>query len=107
MATKRSSKATFWWRHVTKYKASGQSRAEYCREHRLKIHQLAYHVRQLNKQVGRDQNPFAKVKVADTPSVHRSAAARLVLVNGVAVEFENGADPAWIARLVAAVGGGQ
>lgn len=107
MASKRSSKAAFWWRHVTKFKASGQSRAEYCRERGLKIHQLAYHIGVHNKQAGRDQSPFAQVVVADVPSTHRGGSARLVTPSGVAVEFDAGADPAWIARLVVAVGGGR
>lgn len=107
MASKSSGKAAFWWRHITRYKASGQSRAEYCRKHGLKIHQLAYHVGVHNKLAGTDQSSFAEVVVADVPSTHRGTAARLVMAGGAALEFEAGADPAWIAGLIAAVGGGR
>ena len=104
MASKRPSKATFWRQHVAKYRASGQSRADYCRQHGLKLHQLAYHVGVRNKQAPIGESAFAQVVVASPPMPHAST-ARLLVGGGVAVEFDSGCDPTWVARLVAAVGG--
>lgn len=103
MSSKRSTKSTFWQQHVLKYKASGQSRPVYCRRHGLKLHQLAYYVCIYNKKLASQEGGFARVVVAEPagPASH----ARLMISGGMSLEFDSGADPAWVARLIAAVGG--
>ena len=106
MASKKSDKAVFWRQHISKYRASGQTRAAYCRQHGLKLHRLAYHVGKQSK-VGLSGSSFAEVAIADVPVQTGRGGARLLVGGGVAVEFDAGTDPAWVARLVAAVGGRQ
>lgn len=106
MASKKSGSTVFWRQHISKYRASGQTRAEYCRQHGIKLHQLAYQVVQHNK-MGPEESGFAKVAVTDAPVAPCRSGARLLVGGGIAVEFDAGTDPAWVARLVAAVGGRQ
>ncbi len=105
MASRISRRAAFWRQHIAKYQASGESRVEYCRRHGLKVHQLAYQVGLHNKATPEEQSSFAQVVLADAPQAARRSGARLVVGSDVAIEFDSGTDPAWVARLVAAVGG--
>jgi len=105
MRLRDSSKASFWRHHVMKYKASGQTRIEYCRHHGLKVDQLAYRIGQYNRDEPSESNGFAQVVVAESPSINHTGCARLIVSSGVVIEFSAGTDPGWIARLVLAVGG--
>lgn len=105
MASKNSSKGAFWREHVLKYKASGLRRSEYCRKHGLGLHQLAYQVGLYNKGSAAEPSSFAKVLVAEPPAAPRQTGARLLLGGGMAIEFDAGSDPDWVARFIAAVGG--
>ena len=108
MIIEKSDQATFWQQHVGKFKASGQSRAAYCREQGLKDHQLAYHLGQLVKGKGPvHASSFVQVAVAEAPPPPstRPSCVRLVVGRSAAMEFDTSVDPVWVARLVAAVGG--
>lgn len=105
MASKNSGKAAFWREHVVRYKASGQTRVEYCRKHGLMFHQLAYQIGLHNKRTPDEQSSFSQVVLADAPTTGYRSGARLLVGGGLTVEFDTGTDPAWVARLVTAVGG--
>lgn len=105
MASKKPDK-TFWLQHIARYKASDLTRAAYCREHGLKIHQLAYHFYQTGKARATDKgSDFARVVLAKSPPSASARGARLLMDGKIALEFDAGVDPAWVACLVAAVGG--
>jgi hypothetical protein len=108
MATKTTDRATFWDRHRKNFHASGLSRRAYCREHGLKVHQLAYQLGRAGKQrAATGKAAFARVVATDPGAVGAKGAARLCFGDGVALELDCGADPAWIAQVIAAVGGGR
>ena len=103
MALKKSDLRIFWEQHRSKYNTSGLTRTAYCREHGLKLHQLAYHLRQAGKADRGQKSGFAKIIVKSLPQVSVRACARLIIGGGV-MEFDPGIDPTWVARLISAVG---
>ncbi|MBV9955220.1 MAG: hypothetical protein JOZ70_08210 [Pseudolabrys sp.] len=104
MAIKTPDRAAFWQRHLENFQASGLKRSAYCREHGLKLHQLAYHLNRAGKMPAAEA-AFARVAVAPAVPVARFGAARLCVGGDVTLEFDSGSDPAWIAQVVTAVGG--
>ena len=107
MAIKNSDRAIIWQQHLDKFRASGLSRGAYCREHGLKLHQLAYQIDRGGKAKASGKGAFARVVVpeATVKTAARSTTARLCFGGGVALELDAGADPVWIARVIAHVGG--
>ena len=106
MATKNSDRTAFWRPHLAKFRASGLSRGAYCREHGLKVHQLAYQLDRRSKLTGGGESAFARVITKVPPFVVTvSRTARLVLPGGVSMDVDTSTDPAWVASLVVAVGG--
>lgn len=108
MAIKSSGRTAFWHQHLKDFGASGLSRRAYCREHGLKVHQLAYQLDRASKTAkAAAKSAFARVALpAAAPEVEERAAC-LVFGGGVRLELDGGADPAWIAQVIAAVGGGR
>ena len=107
MAIKNSERAAFWQQHLDNFRASGLSRGAYSREHGLKIHQLGYQLDRRSKTKAASTGAFARV-VAAEPSARvetKSVAARLCFGTDVALEVDAGTDPAWVARLIAHIGG--
>jgi hypothetical protein len=108
MAIKNSDKAAFWQQHLADFRASGLSRVTYCREHGLKVHQLGYQLdRAGNAAKAKAKSAFARVALPKVAARAEQRAARLVFGGGICLELDGGADAAWIAELVAAVGGAQ
>ena len=106
MATRNSDQTIQWQEHLDKYKASGQSRRAYCRDHGLKLHQLAYRLDRLRTKPASKTSAFVRVVTASAVApVPNRFAARLIFGGGIALELDSGMDPAWLARLVAHVGG--
>lgn len=107
MAIKNSDRAAFWQQHLDKFRTSGLSRGAYCREHGLKVHQLGYQLDRAGKTKAASKGAFARVVAAEPAAkvAARSVAARLCFGRDVALEIDAGTDPAWIARLIAHVGG--
>lgn len=108
MAVKNSDQRAYWQQHLEGFRASGLSRSAYCREHGLKVHQLAYQLNRGGKAKAAGQAAFARVVAAAPVEVAASnCAARLIFGGGVSLEVTPGADPAWMACLIAHVGGGK
>lgn len=108
MTTKGIDRAAFWQQHCAAFQASGLSRKSYCSEHGLKLHQLSYQldrISKLTKDVGK--SVFARVVTSDPKPASGRVAARLVFGGGVALELDSGADPSWIAQVIAQVGGAR
>jgi hypothetical protein len=104
MAIKTPDRAAFWRQHLEKFRASGLTRNAYCRERGLKLHQLAYQLDRASK-MPVDKAAFARVALAPHLAVARASAARLCFGGDVSLEVDAGSDPAWIAQVIAAVGG--
>ncbi len=104
---KKGERKMFWHRHVSAFRASGQTRVAYCREHGLKAHQLDYRLNRAGKRVSASKSAFARVITAEVPApaVPKAAAVRLCFRDGMVLELEAGIDPAWIARLIAHIRG--
>lgn len=97
-----------WLEHVAARKASGESRAAYCRKHGLLYHQLRdWECRNgsaAKTSMADKRSPF--VRVERTPA-SPAGGVRLTLPGGVGLELAEGFDAAQVARLVAAIGGGR
>lgn len=104
MAIKTPDRAAFWRQHLRSFRASDLTRGAYCRQHGLKVHQLAYQLDRAGKKPA-DKAVFARVALAAPAAVARTAAARLRFGGDVALELDSGSDPVWIAQVIAAVGG--
>jgi len=108
MAIKSSARATFWQQHLAEFRASGLSRGAYCREHGLKVHQLAYQLDRAGKTAKEvAKSAFARVALPTASPGSQQRGARLVFGSGIRLELDGGADPAWIAQVITAVGGGR
>jgi hypothetical protein len=107
MVIKNGDRKMFWQRHVAAFRASGQTRVAYCREQGLKVHQLGYRLDRTGMGSSVGKSAFARVVATETAArvVVKGAAARFSFGGGVALELDTGTDPAWIARLIAHVGG--
>ena len=104
MAIKTPDRAAFWRQHLKDFQASGLTRGAYCRQHGLKLHQLSYQLDRAGKRPA-DKSAFARVALAAPVAAGRPVAARLCFGSEVALELGTGSDPAWIAQVIAAVGG--
>ena len=106
MAVKNSNQVAFWQQHLEKFRGSGLSRGAYCREHGLKAHQLSYQLDRGGKTKAASKAAFARVvTTAPASEATGTCAARLIFGGGISLEVSSGADPAWMARLIAHVGG--
>jgi hypothetical protein len=106
MAIKTPDRAAFWQQHRENFRASGLTRSAYCREHGLKLHQLGYQLDRAGKTPAA-KAAFARVALAPPVAVARTVAARLCFGGDVTLELDAASDPAWIAQVIAAVGGGR
>jgi len=93
----------FWRDLIERWKASGQSVAAFCAAHR--VSQATFYTwrkRLTNRTRGTTPSApaFAPVRVVADPM------AEVVLQNGLIVRVPATTDPATVARLVAALGGG-
>lgn len=103
MVSKNHDRKTFWQEHISRYKASGMSRPEYCGEHGLKVSQLAYHFSRRDRA---KQKAFAEVITTNAKMpVRPTSASRLMCGGGVVLELEAGSDPFWLAQLIRQIGG--
>ncbi|MDQ3232481.1 MAG: hypothetical protein M3Q07_11720 [Pseudobdellovibrionaceae bacterium] len=103
MTSNKSPSTASWQQHISDQRKSGKSRKSYCETHGLKLHQFNYYLRSIDANRKRT-SAFSRVLVSEPP-VHQPAstasAARLVLDKNMVLEFGDGADPEWIARVVA------
>lgn len=99
MKTKRDETHAAWAEHLKKWRQSGQTRLEYCRESGIKDHQLRYWASRL-AEGGTSPGAFAQVVADRTAAVPTlGGAARLVLPSGAIIEFSSAAEPSWIGRV--------
>ena len=93
-------RAAYWYPHVRQYKASGMSRKEYCKQHKIKLNRLAYWTVQMAKH---GSSAFVPVEVLrpEPPRTTPTAIAdvRVVLRDGTMIEARGG-DLSALAKMV-------
>ena len=102
-------KQQFWLKHVKACRESEQSMREYARIHDLDPASF-YSAKSVLRQKGIIESTasgkpplFQRARVAEARSLGR---CRMVLPTGVALEFDAGTDPAWVAQLVRSLSAG-
>lgn len=99
MKMKRDETRAAWADHLKKWRQSGLTRLEYCRDSGVKDHQLRYWAGRL-AMGGSKPTAFAKAVVGAAPTAPVSVGgARLVLLGGAVIEFSCTVDPSWIGRV--------
>lgn len=92
-----------WQAHLAALKKSGLSRAEYCRQHQLSYHALAYWYRKLAKPVVEETT---LVPVTLSPSIRMNSVPsapsplKIILPNKIAVEVSDNFSPTTLTRLL-------
>lgn len=99
-----------WQEHADRFRKSGLSRLEYCRENGIKDHQFRYWIPRLLEKQSAKKSGFAKAVVSEEPTfakqeIKNGVDARLTAGSGTILEFHSSADPRWIALIVSAIGG--
>lgn len=100
-----TAKQQFWFEHLKACAASGQSMRDYAEHHELDITAFyGWKARLRDKGLiegTREARPrlFRKASVTGV-ALHR---CRVMLPTGLALEFDAGAEPAWVADLVRAL----
>jgi hypothetical protein len=105
----------FWDSHIKKYRASGLSQQKYCEENGLNAKSLSNQI-YFRSKAAKEKQPKPKeptgfiravvektfeTKEHSAPS--RQAVARLTTSSGMVLEFDAGASPEWIGRLLKVV----
>jgi hypothetical protein len=90
-----------WRRLVASLKASGLSRAEFCRRRRLNYHTMTYWLKRLGGSDGaEDNNARASFVEVSLPAVVASATYEVVLGSGRVIRLGAAFDDEAVARLV-------
>lgn len=100
MTGTRAKKRATWAKHVSAWRASGQTPTGYCRRHNLKVHQLTYWVRVFEEApevVPATPSKFIPVQLA---SSSMSAGLTLHLTNGLRLEGIHGENLPVVRELV-------
>jgi hypothetical protein len=100
---RRASKARSWEKHITAWRSSGLSQAEYCRNNGLVKSQFWYWRKRFD-QSDTHQVTFVPVSVPSIRPSQQSGAIRVITPNGYRIELENGFDPNGMRALIDAVG---
>ncbi len=100
-------KQRVWLDHIRACEQSGQSMRQYAKAHELNVTAFYNWKSTLRRKGVLGDNParprlFQKARVVDGRGLGR---CRVVLPTGVALEFDNSTEPAWVAELVRALAG--
>ena len=93
--------------HITRWRASGLSRAAYCRQHGLVYHTTRSWIRSIDTPEGSPPSASGFIEVLRpaaviTPSPEISTAI-VSWPTGATLRIPTGIDPQWIGRIIAAV----
>jgi len=101
-------KRRYWRTHISSWRASRVSQAEYCRRHELKFHQFVYWRRKFTP---KPSGPISLVQVSAaaveraTGFVPPPAALRVALAPDLCIEVFAGFDPPTLQQVVMALRG--
>ena len=98
-------KYQYWQPHISAWKQSGISQADFCRRHGLNIKIFGYWKRKLCRRPD-DGVSFVPVtiKPSHISSVKSGALLRLIAGNGLSIEIGDGFNPATLRLLLDAIG---
>ena len=97
--TSRAERRAYWQSHIAGWKASGQSKQAYCREHDLNPASFYRWHRILRDES--DYSPFIPLRLP--LAVANRYAIELRLADGRELRIGGDADPLWVAQLVRAL----
>ena len=89
--------------HVTRWRASGLSRAAYCREHGLAYHNFLSWTKQSAVPTRAEPSGFIEVLRPAVSTAEHASLATLTLPSGIILRVAAGMDADWIGRVIAAV----
>ena len=93
-------KQEYWQHHIKQWSQSGQSQAEYCRQHHLKVKSFNYFKSRLKKEIF----PVKFVQVPVEP-VQMPSFLKLNIDSGFQVEIPDGFSQATLAKVLQVIGG--
>lgn len=95
----------FWQRMILAHEVSGLSQRAFCEHHKLKHSSFQYWLSLLRKEKrSQSDQSTALVQVQLSPSESSSTSIEARLRNGVALHFSEGTNPAYLSRLISALG---
>lgn len=111
MTTRKRTRAK-WERHVTAWRLSGQTQAQYCKEHGLHPASLSHWARKLPSQQGDAFEPaFIPVELHQLPAAPVAAPAEgvgcpiaVLTCGGAELVIDAAVSPEWLAALMREVG---
>lgn len=90
-----------WKSHIESQRRSGLSRAVYCREHNLKLHQFNYFLGKHERLNNSKPSGFARVLVKEPMEpAAPPAGLRLLVGRDLCLAINPPTDPVWIAALI-------
>ena len=99
-------KRSYWKQHIDSWQETGLTQTEYCRQHKLKHHQLVYWKKRFLKAT--TDVSFVPIKLEDLlemPAAPESAPLSLLINNHLKVEIRPGFDAQLLRQLIFALRG--
>ena len=89
-----------WEQRIADYRASGLTRAQWCRQNGLKDHQLKYWIKRIEGSTAQSKSSttWASVVMVDSPSHEESFIQ--VKIGGCSIEVKQGFNPSLFADVV-------
>ena len=95
-----------WKRHIESWQETGLTQTEYCRQHDLKLHQMAYWKKRFSKtEAGISFVPLKLEDLVDIPVHPDRAAICLVINNHFKIEIRPGFDTQLLRQVIFALRG--
>ena len=91
-------KRRIWQGHIEAFRASGMTRAAFCRLHGLKLHQFIYWKKRFNKSCSASVS-LVEVKLPRV-CAQPQASLRVVVGAGRRIEVDRGFDPVTLVQLI-------
>ncbi len=99
-------KRSYWRQHIDSWQETGLTQAEYCRQHNLKHHQLAYwRKRFLKAETDVSFVPLKLENLLDLPTCQDQTSLTLIINNQFKIEIRAGFDAQLLQQLIFALRG--
>lgn len=97
-------KHQFWQLHISAWKQSGMSQADFCRRHGLNIKIFGYWKRKLVSKLEDVGFVPVSIKPSHSASLKYGSSLKIVTGNGLSVEVSDGFNPATLRMLLDTIG---
>ena len=98
---KSDGKHRYWKKQIQSWRESGLTQSEFCRRHRLKVHQMVYWRKKINEPESSVQFVSLDLeRFVDHETASGTTPIRLNVGNGFCVEVDKGFDPATLKQLI-------